>query len=173
MSDLRDRHLLARIVVEDDRALRQLYDRHATLLAARLRHAGASVPEAEDALQETFIAVWRSAATYRGEGPVAAWLWGIASRKLITMNRSSARNRTREETIGDASGRPSTESDWAAKIDTEEAVGRLPEHLRQALLAVAWDGLSIADAAIKLGVAEGTVKSRVHRARQILLEEKP
>jgi RNA polymerase sigma-70 factor (ECF subfamily) len=173
MSDIRDRRLLTRIASGDERALGQLYDRHVALLAARLRQSGASISEAEDALQEAFVAVWRAAATYRGEGPVGAWLWGIASRKLIDLYRSSARSRNGDEATGVMAGRPSTETEWAALIDTQDAVNRLPDPLRQALVAVAWEGLSIADAAVRLGVAEGTIKSRVHRARQILLEEKP
>lgn len=79
--------LLAAMAAGDAAALRELYDRHAAVLAARLRRRCADPDAVEDALQDTFVAAWRQAGRFRGEGEVAAWLWGIAIRRLISRLR--------------------------------------------------------------------------------------
>ena len=71
--------LIAAVAGGDDAALRELFSRHAPWLAARLR-AVLPAADVEDVLQETFLAVWRGAAGYRGEG-AGGWLWGIARRQ--------------------------------------------------------------------------------------------
>ena len=171
MSDAADRRALDRIVAGDPAALAELYDRHAGLLAVRLRRAGASRAETEDLLQETFLALWRSADTYRGEGAVAAWLWSIARRRLATLARRETRRRARESAWMLPRRHLSDEGAWATGMDVRRALELLDPEVRAAFEAVALDGLSIRDAAVRLGVPEGTVKSRVHRARARLRKE--
>ncbi len=79
-----DAAVVAAIAAGDRRALETLYHRHARMLMVRL-HRRCGDPELVDtALQDTFLAVWRSAGTYRDAGgEVGAWLWTIALRKLI------------------------------------------------------------------------------------------
>lgn len=166
-----DDRLLARIGRSDASALGDLYDAHARLLAFRLRREGASVEEAEDVLQETFLDVWRKSDAYRGEAEVAAWLWGIAYRKYLMLVRGEVRLRHREEKARATSGRVDDEEDRVMSIDADDAFSRLAPDLRRALEAVVVDGLSTAEAAERLGVPEGTVKSRVHRARSVLRRE--
>jgi RNA polymerase sigma-70 factor (ECF subfamily) len=166
-----DVRLLARIGRGDPSALGDLYDAHARLLAFRLRRQGASVEEAEDVLQETFLDVWRTSSAYRGDAEVAAWLWGIAFRKYLMLVRGEVRLRYREERARSTSGRGDEEEERVMSIDTHHALSRLTPDLRQAFEAVAVDGLSTAEAAERLGIPEGTVKSRVHRARNELRKE--
>src|SRR3954449_9533153 len=71
--------LIAAVAGGDDVALRELFSRHAPWLAARLR-AVLPAADVEDVLQETFLAVWRGARSYRSEG-AGGWLWGIARRQ--------------------------------------------------------------------------------------------
>src|SRR5450755_3458545 len=75
-----DDELIAAVAGGDDRALRELFSRHAPWLAARLRGV-LPAAEVEDVLQETFLAVWRGARGYRPGGSAGAWLWGIARRQ--------------------------------------------------------------------------------------------
>jgi RNA polymerase sigma factor (sigma-70 family) len=166
-----DSRLLARISRGDASALGDLYDSHARLLAFRLRREGASVEETEDVLQETFLDVWRTSEAYRGEAEVAAWLWGIAHRKYLMLVRGEVRLRHREERAEVAPIGVAREDDPVLSLDVERALGRLNRDLRRAFEAVAVDGLSTAEAADRLGVPEGTVKSRVHRARSALRKE--
>lgn len=166
-----DSRLVARISRGDASALGDLYDAHARLLAFRLRREGASVEEVEDVLQETFLDVWRTSEAYRGEAEVAAWLWGIAHRKYLMLVRGEVRLRHREEKAGAAWGQVADEDDRVMSVDFEHALSRLNPDLRRAFEAVAVDGLSTAEAADRLGVPEGTVKSRVHRARSALRKD--
>lgn len=166
-----DARLLGRVGQGDPRALGDLYDAHARLLAFRLRREGASVEEAEDVLQETFLDVWRSSRAYRGESEVAAWLWGIAYRKYLMLVRGEVRLRHREESAPSTSSSVEDEDLWALSIDADHALSQLDPEVRHAFRAVVVEGLSTAEAAKRLGVPEGTIKSRVHRARSALQKE--
>src|SRR5690349_23626740 len=81
-----DDELIASLAGGDDVALRQLFDRHAPWLAARLRKA-LSPDDVEDVLQETFLAVWKNAGTYQRRGTPAAWLWVIARNQAALLVR--------------------------------------------------------------------------------------
>ena len=85
-----DHELIAAVAAGDDTALRELFARHAPWLAARLR-AVLPAADVEDVLQETFLAVWQGARSYRPEGAGAAWLWGIARRQAAQWLRRRGR----------------------------------------------------------------------------------
>src|SRR6185436_12414322 len=79
-----DDEMLLRAVAEGDRAaLRALYERHAAWLTLRLTRRCPDPDLVDDAVQDTFVAVWRSAGRYDGQGAVGAWIWGIGVRRLI------------------------------------------------------------------------------------------
>jgi len=170
-----DAQLLARVAAGDRTALEALYRRHAAWLAARLRARTASADLAEEALQDTFLAAWRSAGQFRGEGDVAAWLWGIAGRRLVSLSR---RRRLPTVTLDSAGQRPDDAAGPAeTALGAEEAdrvrraVARLPADQRDAITSVVYRGLSIGEVARAARVAEGTVKSRLHRARARIAKE--
>ena len=81
-----DDELIANLAGGDDAALRELFTRHAPWLAARLR-AVLPPSEVEDVLQETFLAVWKNARTYRPQGQAGGWLWVIARRQAALLLR--------------------------------------------------------------------------------------
>lgn len=85
-----DERLVEAVAAGDGRALRELFDRHAPWLAARLRRT-MPAHAVEDVLQETFIAVWRGAKGYKGEGAAGAWIWGIARRQAALWARKNGR----------------------------------------------------------------------------------
>ncbi len=165
-----DRSSLRRIAKGDTRALAALYERHAPLIGFRLRQSGASVEEAEDILQETFVDVWESASGFRGESAVAGWIWGIARRKFNMMIRSEIRFRDRQARATTQSESFVGEGDLVDGLMTKDAYAALSADLQEAFRAVVVDGLTTAEAATRLGVPEGTVKSRVYRARQAMRE---
>jgi RNA polymerase sigma-70 factor, ECF subfamily len=152
----------------DDLALRELFELHAPWLASRLRRS--MPPDAvEDVLQETFIAVWRNARSFKGDGEVGAWLWGIARRQAAMWLRKRGRSEVELETDVRGSDDPATAA--ANKADLERALAtRGPagsEH--RELVRLLWEeGHSIAEVASRLGIPEGTVKSRVYRVRRLL-----
>ncbi len=163
-----DHELITAVADGDDNALRELFERHAPWLAARLRRA-LPAHAVEDVLQETFVAVWRGAARYRGGGAVGAWIWGIATRQAALWARQHGRRLPELE--------PPVVDDPAAqaakRVDLQRAFARLDvegrEHGALARLILIEDR-SVADAAARLGIPEGTVKSRMHRIRRVLRE---
>ncbi len=184
VDDAADAVLLARIAAGDREAFERLYRRHGPWLTSRLQSRCADPDIADLALQDAFLAVWRSAGRYRGEGDVGAWLWGIAVRRLIDQlrrRRATPLDPVRivqaldghEATTGYAtfggsvggSGHASFESD-----ELERAVRALGPELRAVLVATAIDGLSTKEAGRLLGIPQGTVKTRLMRARHQLQE---
>ena len=88
MSDVADDLSLLQAVADgDERSLRLLFERHAPWIAVRLRHRCNDREVVEDVLSDTFVAVWRGARGYRGDGDVAAWVWGIAAKRLVSRLR--------------------------------------------------------------------------------------
>ncbi|CAN5878411.1 hypothetical protein BH23ACT11_BH23ACT11_19030 [soil metagenome] len=85
-----DENMIRAVAAGSDKALRELFDRHAPWISARLRRS-LSASAAEDVLQETFIAVWRGAGGYKSEGEVGAWIWGIARNQTAMWARKHGR----------------------------------------------------------------------------------
>jgi RNA polymerase sigma-70 factor (ECF subfamily) len=171
--DGEDRALVARISRGDRVALEQLYRRHAGWLTARLDSRCGDADLVDIALQDTFTSVWKSAKKYRGDGAVAAWLWGIALRRLIDQLRKRRPTPMDPQTIQSFDKAMSFED---ALIDngTHGALGpalrQLHPDLQAVLIATAIDGLTTKEAARLLGVPQGTVKTRLLRARKNLQE---
>lgn len=179
-----DRALVARVAAGDRQALEALYRRHAGWLTVRLQRRCHDPELVDSALQDAFLAVWRGAASrYRGEGDVAAWLWGIAVRRLLDLLR-----RRRPVPVDPSALSGSLVGDdvapTAAVVDSAEAAALarsiggdlaaaftvLPPELQSVLLATAVDGLTTREAADLLGIPQGTVKTRLARARALLQE---
>jgi RNA polymerase sigma-70 factor (ECF subfamily) len=166
---------LHRIAAGDRAAFQAFYRDHAPWLSARLRRRCHDAELAAELLQETFLAVWRVAAGYRGGADAAGWLWSIAISRLIdAQRRAAARPRTVEAVGEPVQGRhPSAEDEALSRAwDTAviDALRSLSPELRAVLQATVLDGLSVREAAVLLGVPEGTVKTRAMRARRLLRE---
>lgn len=130
------------------------------------------MPDVVDhAVQDTFLALWRQAGDFRGGGDVAAFIWGIGVRRLIDgIRRESGARRL---PLHAAEPRVVVSAEDQALTGIEhgrlgQALAGLSPELRAAIEATVLDGLTCAEAAALLGVAEGTVKSRCHRARVAL-----
>src|SRR5690349_25038649 len=82
-----DETLLLAVAEHDMGAFRTLYERHAGWLAIRLARRCNDRDLVADAVQDTFVAVWQKPRAFRGEGDIAAWLWGIAIRRLVSRLR--------------------------------------------------------------------------------------
>lgn len=167
-----DADLVAAIAEADRGALHQLFVRHEPWLAARLSRRCSDRSIVDQAVQDTFLAVWRRPGGWRGEGDVAAWLWGIAIRSLLRQlrPRPSVLERLTRLRSEDA---VSAEEQVLARIehsDVGAALSRLSPELRAVVEATVLDGLSTREAAAYLGIPSGTVKSRMSRARSELRE---
>ena len=170
LSTTGDVALLALVQERDEAALRELFDRHAAWLTLRLRRRSSSAELVAEALQETFLAVWERAGSFRGEGDVGAWLWGIAIRQLLMrLRRHPAPSPLGAEVIGAMTpAEISAEDQLLAAVEhgpVGDALRTLSPELRQALQVTVIDGLSTREAALLLGIPQGTVKSRVRLAK--------
>jgi RNA polymerase sigma-70 factor, ECF subfamily len=166
-SDASDRTLLEAIARGDTDALRGLYDRHDTWIRARLRRRCLDDDLVSEAVQDTFVAVWTSASSYRGAGDPAAWLWGIAIRRLISAQRT--RYRWPPAMDGADVGAAERGFDRAGDhLDLMSAMSRLPDELAAVVRATYLDELTVAEASALLGIPPGTVKTRVRRAKAML-----
>lgn len=169
-----DDDLLRATARGDQQAFEQYYRRNAPWLELRLRRRCGDRDLAADVVQETFMTVWRAAASYRGTAQAGSWLWSIGSRRLIDAHRRrAARIQTVGEPHADLLPAPSAEDEaLASSYGTELALAldRLSPELRAVLQATVLDGLSVRETAVLLDIAEGTVKSRAARARRQLRE---
>jgi RNA polymerase sigma-70 factor (ECF subfamily) len=170
-----DDELVRAVAAGDRAALELLYRRHAPWLAGRLAARTTSRELAEEALQDTFLAAWRSARAYRGTGEVPAWLWGIARRRLASLARRQPRGTLALDTVGErvdpAAGPEEAVLGRDASARIRLAVAHLPADQRAAITAVVYEGQSIEQAAEAAAVPQGTIKSRLHRARLQLRRE--
>ncbi|WP_405780756.1 RNA polymerase sigma factor [Streptomyces sp. NBC_00859] len=169
--DAGDAALLRAVAKGDPAALAALYDRHAGWLHARLTRRCADPDLVREVLQDTFVTVWRSAGSHRGD-EAGGWLWVIAGRRLVDAHRAQARAARTESVAHDMTPvAPSAEDRVLAGIeygDVGTALDRISPELRDVLRATVIDGLTTREAAQLLGIPEGTVKTRAMRARREL-----
>jgi RNA polymerase sigma-70 factor, ECF subfamily len=170
-----DDQLVRAVAAGDRRALELLYRRHAPWLAGRLAARTSSRDLAEEALQDTFLAAWRGARAYHGTGEVPAWLWGIARRRLASLARRHRPGMlsldAAAEPIDPAAGPEEAALGRDASARIRLAVAHLPVEQRAAITAVVYEGQSIQQVALAAKLAEGTIKSRLHRARLHIRKE--
>jgi RNA polymerase sigma-70 factor (ECF subfamily) len=161
-----DGELLQRIAGGDREAFDVLYRRFVRpVFALALRRLG-DRGRAEDATQETFTSIWRSAASYRADrGPGAPWLYAVARNAIV--DRARARSETPTEVPDEASSEPGpsdeAERSWLA-WRVHRAMQELPEHERPLLELAYWSGLSQSEIADFLNIPLGTVKTRTRSA---------
>ena len=177
-----DRVLWSRLAGADDAALTELYRRHCDAVYNFAFRRTASWAAAEDVVQATFTAVWRRARAgtvdaLRSE-TARAVLLVMAGQECANAARTARRQRLLHGRIEADSGgavSPDHAGSTAEWVDDElqmsevrRALRLIPQVQREAIELVVWSHCSIAEAAGALGVSEGTVKSRLHRARQSL-----
>jgi RNA polymerase sigma factor (sigma-70 family) len=156
-----------------------LFRRHAPVIQRYVtRRIGAH--QADDVVAETFLAAFRQRASYRGTPDALPWLYGIATNMVRRHWRTEVTQlRLLARTGIDPVTEPFTDridATVSANAALASSLARLPASQRDALLLVAWAGLTYEQAAAATGVPLGTVQSRINRARRKLraaLEETP
>ncbi|MGH3105287.1 MAG: RNA polymerase sigma factor [Gaiellaceae bacterium] len=157
-----DGELLTRIAAGDRAAFEELYGRFArSVYGLALRRLG-DRDRAEEAVQETFTAVWRSARSYRADrGPGAPWLYAVARNAIVD------RFRVQGEPVADVPDTASGEDGPDAAVEAgwiawrvHRALEDLPAREREVLELAYWGGLSQSEVAEFLNVPLGTVKTR-------------
>jgi RNA polymerase sigma-70 factor, ECF subfamily len=159
-----DADLLAAHVAGDRYAFAELIGRHHRQLHRLARRTTRCAEDADDALQDAMLAAHRGAPSFRHDAAVGSWLHRIVVNACLDGLRRARVHPTAP--LEDDSG---AVGDGTSQVETaivvRRALMRLPVDQRAAVLAVDMLGFSVADAAARLGVPEGTVKSRCARAR--------
>lgn len=168
-----DTVLISALSDGDRTALNELYARHAPWLLLRLQRRCADPGLVDEVVQDTFVAVWRTAGRYDGRGEVAAWIWGIGVRRLIDAFRRQPRGSLIAK-VPDIEVEISAEERVLLGVeygDLAGALDHLSPELRMVVQATVLDGLTTSEASKLLGIPQGTVKTRMKRARAQLREE--
>lgn len=173
MIDLDDRDLLVLSTEGDRRAFDELMRRHEDKVFAVclrvMRHREAAL----DAVQDTFLTVFRKADQFRGDSRFSTWLYRVAINTCYDHLRRAKRRPA--DPLADTHDPPDTgEGDRLAAVELRPgltaALADLGDEFRAAIVLVDVEGLPVSEAAEILGVAEGTVKSRLHRGRRRLAQ---
>lgn len=156
-------------------------ERHESRIFGFLSRMCRSREDARDALQETFLAAFRTFGDFRGEAKVSTWLYRIAANACLKMRRRRKFEPERELSLEEfmpvgREGQTRDVADWAATPETaalegelhealESAIGELPEPYRVVLVLRDVEGLAAEEVGEILGLSVAAVKSRLHRAR--------
>ena len=166
LAEVDDRTLLQLHLDGDAEAFGELFRRHRDRMWAVALRTTRDPEVAADAVQDAFLNAFRRAGAFRGDAQVTTWL------HRITVNACLDRLRRQRPTVDLADHDPVEPRDAhtavEVRLDVQEALARLPEGQRLALVLVDMHGMSVAEAAQVLEVAEGTVKSRCSRGREAM-----
>ena len=180
-----DELLLRRAQSGDPEAFEQLIGPLEQLVWRICWHYTGNREAAEDCGQETMIRIWRNLESYRGDCALESWIYRIAANCCMDYLRKKKRDQSvsmeplREQGFDPADPSPGTEDRVVSEDEHQrlrKAITQLPDEQREALILTQLEKISYEEAAQMLGVSEGTVKSRVNRAKarlkEILSEER-
>ena len=181
---LSDEALVALVARGEESALAELYDRVGRVAYGLAFRVLRDERLAEDAVQEGFLALWRTAAAFRAERAKAStWILTLVHRRAVDLVRREERRRTEplgDEIAMDAGQAESTEEAAWLRFERERvqaALGQLPDVQREAIELAYYGGFSQSELADRLGVPLGTIKSRMFaglaRLRELLDESAP
>ena len=191
MMEQSDQTLIYRIVKRDAAAFETLFARHIASVRQHILNIVRVESAAEDLVQEVFLRVWTRAEQWNGQGEFKGWLFRIATNLALNHLRTVRRQRqepleTPPDEFEDEDERPS-DPDWM--IDTSshgpeviveqteqsqllwQLVDELPQKKREVLRLIYQKEMALREAAIELGIPEGTVKSRLHHSVRHLARE--
>ena len=155
----------------DSRAFEKLYRMHIDKVYGLCLRMTGSVAEAEDCAQEAFMQAWNKLDKFRGDSAFATWLHRIAVNAVLGRMRKSKREQDRIQVAADVSPSPASIGDSSNLRDLSDAVDRLPEGARHVFVLSAIYGYSHEEAGNMLGIAVGTSKAQLHRARRLLSQQ--
>jgi RNA polymerase sigma-70 factor, ECF subfamily len=127
---------------------------------------------ADDVTQKVFVRLWRKLHSFRGESSFGAWLHRLAFNVALNELKASASIKFRGSSLDDLSTEPAFKGGCSQedKMDLEHAIGELPTGARVVFVLHEIEGLNHKDIADRLGLANGTCKAQLSRARKLLRE---
>ncbi len=155
----------------DARAFEALYRLHVDKVYGLCLRMTGNVSEAEDCTQEAFILAWNKLAKFRGDSAFSTWLHRIAVNTVLGRIRKQKREHDRIQAVADTQPARCATGDTGELRDLAEAVDRLPAGARHVFVLHGVYGYSHDEAAEMLGIATGTSKAQMHRARKLLAQQ--
>jgi RNA polymerase sigma-70 factor (ECF subfamily) len=161
-----DIDLVQRAQKGEKSAFLRLYEEHAGHIYAVCLRMLADTEAAKEAAQEAAVQIWLKLGDFRGESPFSAWIHRIAINTVLDHLRSEKRRHARVEFSNDADF---GEDDAPQKyIDLEDAIASLPPQSRTVLILHDIEGYRHEEIGTMIGIASGTSKAHLHRARMLL-----
>lgn len=176
--DLEEFRLVSQARRGDVQAFEGLYRRFVPRVFGLCRRMVGDVALAEELTQEVFVRVWEKLPLFKGQGPFAPWLLTVASRVVFSHRRSSRRRDDKIRAVDDLVRVEPHSSDFEpvptgnadAGLDLAAALAQLPEGARKVFVLHDVEGYKHHEIARMTGMAVGTSKAQLHRARRILRE---
>ena len=162
---------IARAQSSDMQAFEALYRMHVDKIYGLCLRMTGNVAEAEDCAQEAFIQAWNKLDRFRGDSKFATWLHRIAVNAVLGRMRKSKREQDRIQVVTQQVSSPASVADDGELRDLSDAIDRLPEGARHVFVLYAVYGYSHDEASTMLGIAPGTSKAQLHRARRLLVQQ--
>jgi RNA polymerase sigma-70 factor (ECF subfamily) len=163
--------LVARARGGDSRAFEALYREHVDRVYGLCLRMTGNVGEAEDCTQEAFIKAWDKLGKFRGDSAFGTWMHRIAVNAVLGRIRKSKREQDRIRVVAETTTSPASIGDSGELRDLSDAIDRLPEGARHVFVLNAVYGYSHEESSSMLGIAVGTTKAQLHRARRLLAQQ--
>ncbi len=163
--------LVARAQGGNARAFEALYRAHVDRVYGLCLRMTGNVGEAEDCTQEAFIQAWNKLDKFRGDSAFGTWMHRIAVNAVLGRIRKSKRDQDRIQVVAETMSSPASIGDSGELRDLSDAIDRLPEGARHVFVLNAVYGYSHEESSDMLGIAVGTTKAQLHRARRLLAQQ--
>lgn len=161
---------IARARGGDETAFQEVYRAHVGRVYALCLRLAGDRADAEELTQDVFVRAWERLATFRGESAFGTWLHRLAVNTFLMARRTRIRRERRVMPADDpgALERPGAAPPAGLRLDLERAIARLPEGAREVFLLYDVEGYGHKEIAAMLGIAAGTSKAQLFRARRLL-----
>lgn len=164
--------VLARARSGDERAFEQLYRENLGRVYALCLRMTGDRNDAEELTQEAFVRAWKKIGSFRGESAFSTWLHRLTVNLVLSEFRSRSRRHERVSLTDDLSRHdlPGPSNAPRERVDLEQAIAALPEGARHVFVLYEIEGYKHDEIAEMMGIASGTTKAQLHRARRLLRE---
>ena len=155
----------------DSQAFEALYRLHVGKIYGLCLRMTGNASEAEDCTQEAFIQAWRKLDKFRGDSSFGTWMHKVAVNSVLGRMRKSRREHDRIRLVGEIEQQRESIGDSAGMQDLEQAINELPSGARHVFVLQAVYGYTHEETGDMLGIAAGTSKAQLHRAKRLLAQQ--
>jgi len=163
--------LVERAQRADSAAFETLYRAHVDKVYGLCLRMTGNAAEAEDCTQEAFILAWRKLDKFRGDSAFGTWMHKVAVNAVLGRMRKAKREHERLQVVSDVVAAPESIGDGSNLRDLEDAMNQLPGGARHVFVLHAVYGYTHDETGDMLGIASGTSKAQLHRAKRLLAQE--